>query len=404
MEILLLVTVIVVGASGLYVAATFNRRTQLSTAPLIDDALKKISDIISKSYEDSALRIQNIDAELTRHGELVRENSEARTRLGGNIARISDVISHYEVELEAIKGLAERTSARQEELDRRLEQLYDQLRTIGQSLSQQEAGIRQIGDLAENGKSLAGEIGSIRELLHAIDTRQSRAGTELSAIADRIGQHLESDNQREHYGRRAAGRLLDSVERIEVILRGQTDIRYYLRSLLEYEVARTNEDDMCRLIAASLRLSGSGADILWPLLLTFCEAIALKALVPTPRHSPDHVPYLLWRSHDGQRLDDVLSAKLEACFDNSSLSPGVDELRSLFLALHVAGPGTIWLGPMVINRTQTTLLACVIPASGTALMGAADVVTSPDACERELRQLAYGRIADMTAWADAFVR
>ena len=40
MEILLLVAIMVVAAAGLYVAATFNKRTEQSTAPLRDGELR----------------------------------------------------------------------------------------------------------------------------------------------------------------------------------------------------------------------------------------------------------------------------------------------------------------------------------------------------------------------------
>jgi len=49
MEIFLLLAVVLVGASGLFVAATFNRRAKQATKPLIDKAVEDVSDHIDEA-------------------------------------------------------------------------------------------------------------------------------------------------------------------------------------------------------------------------------------------------------------------------------------------------------------------------------------------------------------------
>ena len=64
MEILLLVTIMVVAASCLYVAATFNKRTKQNTGPLIDDAVKDIAERIDRATENLRRQLQLITNEL----------------------------------------------------------------------------------------------------------------------------------------------------------------------------------------------------------------------------------------------------------------------------------------------------------------------------------------------------
>jgi uncharacterized coiled-coil protein SlyX len=60
MEIVLTVAVIAVAAAALYVTATFNKRARQTTAPLIEDAVSRISE-----------RIQTAEDELRRQLEVI---------------------------------------------------------------------------------------------------------------------------------------------------------------------------------------------------------------------------------------------------------------------------------------------------------------------------------------------
>ena len=69
MEILLLIAIIVVGASGLYVAATFNTRTRQNFAPLMDDAAKNIGKKIEAASGKVQEQAQAIADELQQERE-----------------------------------------------------------------------------------------------------------------------------------------------------------------------------------------------------------------------------------------------------------------------------------------------------------------------------------------------
>ncbi len=403
-EILLLVAIVAAGGSALYVAATFNRRTELNTAPLIKAAVKDISRAIDAAQASSASQYQEVSGGLARHEQTMKlEGGEVRARLSSDISQISNMASQLKMKLDAVERLADRIGSRQEGVSRTLEQLTDQVGKLSESLGQQGMKVAQIDNLVRNSEALAAEIGSIHGPLRDISARQSRADDQLAAVTRSLDGHMESASRREHYERWASGYVMDAAERIEAILRGQSDIQSYLQSLLDYEVARTSQDRTCRIVAAGVHLSGPGTDIISALLLSFCEVMGLKTLIPWSPYSQGRPLYLLWRPPGGRSLDDVLGAKMAACPGGSWISPGLKELRSLSLALHATGSGTIRLGPMIINRTQTALLGCVTTAAEAANIDAADAMMTPDACEQELRQLGYGRVTELTAWADTFV-
>jgi gas vesicle protein len=60
MEAVLIVAIVVVAAAALYVAATFNKRTRQTTAPLLDEALKIISEQINATAEDLRRQVGQI--------------------------------------------------------------------------------------------------------------------------------------------------------------------------------------------------------------------------------------------------------------------------------------------------------------------------------------------------------
>ena len=198
--------------------------------------------------------------------------------------------------------------------------------------------------------------------------------------------------------------MLGTVKQIEMVLHSQGDIQSYLRAKLDSEVTRTNGDETRRIIAASVYLSKPGADLLWPLLLSFCRTVMLETLLPRPPELDGSRSYLLWRPADGRPLEQVLSEELAACQDGGESSRvNLNALRSLIMGLHAGGPGTVWLGPMVINRTSGALLGCVLKGTEIGEVSNADTLASPDACEAGLRRLDQDRVIDLTSWADGHV-
>jgi hypothetical protein len=133
MEILALVAVLVVAASGLYVAATFNTRTRRNTAPMIDDAAKHVSDKIEASGMDLRKQLLVISDELQRD----------RERLDQAESRNSRIASEFSAELEAIKRQGEQIGARQDQFSSGLQQLDHQVGQLGESLVRRGGGEQQ---------------------------------------------------------------------------------------------------------------------------------------------------------------------------------------------------------------------------------------------------------------------
>jgi hypothetical protein len=415
MEILLLVVIVAVGASALYVALTFDRRTRQSSAPLIDDAVEKISkqigvtgeglqrQISSKIDEDLKDQLQEVRKELARSRELVElESGKIRARLGQMTTGIAD---QFTVELKTIEGLGEQVKARLGELDRNLQQLVRYVADLSESFVQLGAHAAKIEEYLKSKEALASDrFTVVQGALHGIDERLSLAHAELTAMTRRLDHIAEISDRRDDYDRVAARQMLGTVKQIEMVVRGQTDIHSYLRSRLDCEVMRTSGDHRCRIVTARVYLNGPGADLLWVVLLSFCETVMLKTLLPESSRLAGSGLYLVWRPSDGQQLEEVFSAKLAACSGSpTSPSPDLEALRSLLLALHASGPGTIQLGPMIINRTPRALLGCVMTAAEATRISNADALVSPDACEAGLRGLAQGRVVELTSWADTFL-
>ena len=118
MEILLIVAIVAVGAAGLYVAATFDRRTKKSTAPLINAAVKELSWKIDSTTGELGRQLQEISTRLQRDTSQIRlDDRKIQGRLDHADSRISNLAS----QLETIRRLAEQIGARQEQLSAELD-------------------------------------------------------------------------------------------------------------------------------------------------------------------------------------------------------------------------------------------------------------------------------------------
>ena len=138
MEILLIVTIAIVAASGLYVAFTFNKRTKQSATPLINDAINDISHRIEVAAEGLKQQFPVIT------NELRRDRRDTQDRFDRADTRISDVSSRLLAELETIKYLTDQIGTRQDELNGDLQQLDHRVVQFGDSLAQQGIKITEI--------------------------------------------------------------------------------------------------------------------------------------------------------------------------------------------------------------------------------------------------------------------
>lgn len=408
MEIWLLVAIVTVGAAALYVAATFNKRTRQHTAPLADK-----TEAISRQIEGTGgglkQQLDALTAELKQQRELTAQDSKGiRERLDHADRRISNVVGQLSAELEIIKHQCAQIGTWQDRFGGELRQQLDHQATqLGESLVQLSAQVAGIESYIKSEETqTTANLKSIEESIQDTGTRQSQARDALASITQKLDRQLEMNTRAEDHDHRAAQQMADTISQIRTVLHHQSVIESYLRASLDYEVMKTSHDHQCRIVTASVRLGGPGADLLWPLLLSFCETAMRKAVPPESPPVADSRSYLLWQSSDGRQLEEVLRAKLTAC-QNSPESPdpgqrdGLEELRSLVMALHIGGPGTVQVGPLIINRTPRALLGCVVTATEAMQFCHAATPMSPDTCEEALGKLAQGRVIELTSWADS---
>src|ERR1700727_3988792 len=123
MEILLLVVIMVVAASGLYVATTFNKRTERSTAPLRDGVIKDIAARIEVTAGDLRQQLQAIANALQKDRALTTQNrGEVQSRLDQADSRISSISSQFLAAVETFERLGEQIHTRAGDLRRDLQQ------------------------------------------------------------------------------------------------------------------------------------------------------------------------------------------------------------------------------------------------------------------------------------------
>jgi hypothetical protein len=180
MEILLLVAIMAVAASGLYVAATFNKRTKQNAAPLIDGAVKDIAERHKKAAEDLRQQLQVITNELREGiGLTTQSRSEIHGRLDQADSRISSMSSQFLAALGTVERLGEQIDTRQGDLSRELQQLDHRVAQLTESLAQQSARTIEIHRYPQSRETQAGsppEIGSLVSAVLAAESHMDRKG------------------------------------------------------------------------------------------------------------------------------------------------------------------------------------------------------------------------------------
>jgi hypothetical protein len=142
MDILLIVATLAVAAAGLYVAATFNRRTRQHTAPLIDGAVKEISGRVDETAAELRRQLKAMAGELQRDRDQIRlDGRKIQGRLDHADSRITSIANQLMAELETVRRLAERLGADLRELDHTVTQLG------GSPLRSERAAERTVVDM-----------------------------------------------------------------------------------------------------------------------------------------------------------------------------------------------------------------------------------------------------------------
>lgn len=407
MDILLVIAAVVVGASGLYVAVTFNTRTQQNTRPVIDSAIAPLSSAIKESEAKLAKQLDNIGHKLTEIGEQANAHAKDTQKLLRELNEQASIIATRSASHKAaIRQLADQMHAGQEHIGSELQKLNLGTQEQGQSLAAQ--GVQILGikeDISTIEAISAVGLENIQGLVADMNRNQSESQGQLAEIISALERQTEMNSRGEDRLRWAEGQMLDVVKAIEMVLTYEKDIQDYLRSRLDYEAARASLDDAFRIVIGSISLTGHGADILWDLFLAWCKRMQFKALYSQLMFPSKCKAYLMWNASNGEPLEQLLSAKLAACMRpvvSTDPDADPDELPSLLLVLHECGPGTIKLGSMIVNRTRGALLGCVLTGTEAVQLGDAATPMSPDDYEAKIRQLDPVRVTDLTRWADAF--
>src|ERR1700753_3234439 len=124
MEIVLVAALIVVAASALLVALTFNRRTRQTTAPLIDAAVRDLREQLRTTSDELRRQLRSISDDLHRDRDEQRlEGRKIQGRLDHADSRISAMTSQFMAELDKIKRRGEQLGAQQDQLTGNLQQL-----------------------------------------------------------------------------------------------------------------------------------------------------------------------------------------------------------------------------------------------------------------------------------------
>ncbi len=104
MEILLIAAIAVVAVGALYVAATFDLRARQSTAPLLEEAVRKMSDQLRATEESMRRQLRALADDLQRDREQQRlDGRKIQGRLDHADSRIASVANQFLADLDAIK-------------------------------------------------------------------------------------------------------------------------------------------------------------------------------------------------------------------------------------------------------------------------------------------------------------
>lgn len=406
MQILLLVAMVAVGVSGLYVAVSFDTRVTRKVDRLIREGVASGLEAQLRSATDRLVsKLDAISANTVRGRNTAQEGVDAlKVQIRQMDSKFPEIIWQINPELEAVKEAVHDIGTGQSGLDSLVQDLSGRVQAIAQqvqAISGQAAGI-SVG--AERSEALAQRnFAGIHASLQEMSEAQLHARAQLAGIDDALAGFAEMNHRRESNESWIAGQLVDIMRQTETILRSQRDIIGFLCSGLDEEALSAAADHDRRVVCASLRISGSADDIIRELLLSFCDRMMFRVLLTAPPDCSGCGLYLAWTSPDGRSLEDTLATVLTECPDEEVQDhPGLDELRSLLLALHEEGPGTVQVGPMILNRTPRALLGYVLAAGEAAGTSPARLPESPGECEEWLRGLGEGRVTDLTSWAGSY--
>jgi hypothetical protein len=376
MEILLAVAVMAVAVTTWFTTSTFRNRIHDNSAQLTQtrdqlSALQRAGQQLGQQQGDQRRNwADDFQAVRQRLGEMTRQLDQQQA-----------TTSQLSAALQAEAGHRDEAAARL------WQSVHDEMAVqLGQGL-ETEAGQRRQ------------EIQLLHQAIRDLDRRAGQAEevqTQTQAEARAATTGLAGFRQQ------AEPQLAGLAMELAHLDRHLRDIRRYIRTQLDNEVAATRERTGDRVIVGGIYAEQAAACDILPLLYeSFAAELPVELLFHDSAHQYNGRFYLHWSAPDAQPPEQRLAELLRACSaDDDSQVTGLTELRGLLLALHHAGPGVLQVGPLVAVRTDDSLVATVLAGEQAAQLDSQAVVPAPKDCQRLLENLTGGELTDLSPWAD----
>jgi hypothetical protein len=401
MGILLLFIVVVIAMVLGYVAASFDVPVTRKVGPLLGRAVQKILDRTEATADETGQRIEDTGASLLRHidraaTELKKAAADLDTRVSGANSSVAAELAFLKRAIQQISAVQAETSRSQLEIARDVRELQG---TAGEL-------VRHSGEVSalitEGATQCAGDLDSVRAQLRQIIEEQGRVHSQLAGIGQVLARHVEEAAARsDGQDRAAAERMLVMARDMQALLDGQAGAMNFVRAVLEDGSRSAVADGHVRQII-SVRLPCDGRDdyILRELTEALCDQLRLTKLLPLEPGASEVGAYYAWRSPCGEPLADALTTLLASCRSASTPArAGLDELRSLLIALHAVRPATVRFGPLILVSTVEGLFAVILNAEEADHFRPA---ASPEDTVDRLRNLGLERAVELSEWADGY--
>lgn len=186
MEILLLLVIVIVAAAGLFVAATFNKRTTENFTPLMESTEKIIVAELAGTGDKLLVQLQEITGELQQSKDVARHLQAASTELGRQMQTVTD-------ELRRNREAVGRLQAASAEVRLQMQTATDEQRHVGEVSRHLDAAS---AELRQQMHTVTDELQRNKELLSQLReeaaARPSGSSTDATELDRRIAGFSES--------------------------------------------------------------------------------------------------------------------------------------------------------------------------------------------------------------------
>jgi hypothetical protein len=376
MEQLLALAILLVAFSTVLIAYVLNRRfrvyDQRFSRSEYDvnelrfgqwDSAHEIAEAEDRAVEKSAQRLKTAEADLARyradwqslaskHKGAVEETAAVSSRVDGLSKSVKSTFGNYESRLDALDRLTAALGSRDDDAA--------EVAELRAEMARQSAALRQLrGEFTEAAGQTAQALAGIRE--------------QLLALAGKV-ELLDYDSQ---------------------------DLRSQLRRWLDYSARLAGADRAAQIMPGFVAAEERAASEILPSLYeALLRATGFDPVFREYRGEAGVFYYLAWPEPDGQSPRRRLEHLLSASPGDGVPADSVTEFRSLLLALHMGGTGTVRLGPLVVSHTgQSAFLGAVMTAGEVEELDEGDPGSSPARWMARLTELNEDRVVNLAGWA-----